>query len=55
MIIEPPTTLEEYEDILKTILLIQGSVFCDHLMFIDLEEKRVEVEAIIEDLKTKLN
>jgi len=51
MKIEPPKTLEDFEKILHSILEMQGNRYCDHLMFMDLVDKRKKVEDKIKELK----
>lgn len=51
MKVEPPKTLEDYENILKTILELMANPYCDHLMFDSLSRKRDATVKKIEELK----
>ena len=54
MIVEPPKTVEEFEEVRKSILDLMGNPYCDHLMFMSLTERLKKVDAQIEQLKTYL-
>lgn len=51
MIIEPPKTLEEFEQVRKTILELMDNPWCDDCMLITLEGKLEKVDAKIKELK----
>jgi hypothetical protein len=51
MKIEPPKTLEEWEEVRKSILSLMGNPICDHLMFMSLIERLKKVDAKIDELK----
>ncbi|HRY32090.1 MAG TPA: hypothetical protein P5531_03885 [Bacteroidales bacterium] len=53
MIIEPPKTIEEFEEVRKSILDLMGNPYCDHLMFMSLTEKLKKVDAKIDELKAQ--
>ena len=53
MRIEPPKTVEDFKKILHSIVEMQGNPYCDHLMFMSLEDKKKKVEAKIEHLKAE--
>jgi len=54
MIIEPSKTIDDFEKELISILEMQGSPFCDHLMFMHLDAKKKKVEAKIKELKINI-
>lgn len=53
MIIEPPKTLADFEEVRKTILELMANPYCDQLMFLSLSEKLDKANAKIQELKTK--
>lgn len=55
MIIDEPKTIEDFEKVLDSILELQGNLWCDHIMFMSLADKREKVEAKIAELKAKRN
>ena len=54
MIIEPPKTLEEFQEIRETILDLMGNPYCDHLMFLSLSDKSEKIDQKIEELTSAL-
>jgi len=53
MIIEPPKTIEEFEEVRKSILDLMGNPYCDHLMFMSLTERLKNVDTKIDELKAQ--
>lgn len=53
MIIEPPKTLQDFEEVRKSILELMANPYCDHLMFDSLIRKRDKVDAKIEQIKNE--
>jgi len=53
MIIESPKTVEEFEDVRKSILDLMGNLYCDLLMFMSLTERLKKVDAKIDELKAQ--
>ena len=51
--IEPPKTKEELLKVRESILDLMGNPFCDHLMFMDLLDKREAVDKKIEELENE--
>ena len=49
-IIEPPKTLEDFQKIRKSTLELMGNPYCDHLMFISLQDKLYRVDEKIKEL-----
>jgi hypothetical protein len=53
MIVEPPKTVGEFEEVRKSILDLMGNPYCDHIMFISLTERLEKVDAKIDELKAQ--
>ena len=53
MKIEPPKTVEDFEQVLASILELQANPYCDHLMFLSLVKKQEKVKAKIAKLKAE--
>jgi len=53
MKLEGPKTLEDFEEVLTTILELQANPYCDHLMFASLSIKKKNTEEKIKQLKLK--
>ena len=53
MILEPPKTLEDFENIRKAILELMSNPYCDQFMFHALSEKLDKANAKIDELKQK--
>lgn len=51
MIIEPPQSIEEFEEVLASIIELQANPYCNHEMFMSLCNKREQVETKIFELK----
>jgi len=52
MIIEPPKTIEDFKEVRVSILELMGNPWCDHLMFMDLLDKKDAVDKKIEELQS---
>jgi len=51
MIIEPPKTLEDFQQVRQTILELMANPYCDQFMFLLLSEKLDKVDSKIVELK----
>ena len=49
-IIEPPKTLEDFNKVRQSTLELMGNPYCDHLMFMTLQEKLDRVNKKIKEL-----
>jgi hypothetical protein len=49
-IIEPPKTLEDFNKVRLSTLELMGNPYCDHLMFMSLQEKLDKVNEKIKEL-----
>jgi hypothetical protein len=52
MILEPPKTVEEFEEVRKSIIDLMGNPYCDIHMFNSLTKKLAKVNAKIDELKS---
>jgi hypothetical protein len=50
-IIQPPTTLQDFEAVKKSIVELMGNPYCDQFMFLSLSKKLKNVNKKIEELK----
>ena len=53
MIVEQPKTIEDFEEVRKSILDLMGNPYCDHLMFMSLTERLKKVNDKIDELKAQ--
>ena len=51
MIVEPPKTVEDFEQVRLTILELMANPYCDQFMFLSLSEKLDNVDSKIVELK----
>ena len=49
--IKGPKTLDDFNEMKKTLLFVMSSIYCDHLMFVSAQERLNEVEKKIEELE----
>lgn len=53
MILEPPKTLEEFQQVRNSILELMSNQYCDQLMFLSLFDKLSKVDEQISKLQIK--
>ena len=53
MIIEPPKTLEDFQEVRKTIIELMNNPWCDTLMLISLEHRLNSCDIKIQELNDK--